>query len=95
MRHCPHCHQPTIPARHAYLGQLLSKPYTCPNCHSVLVRKFGILEMTIVAPLLALSVALAHWDAEPLGFVLFVVSLASLGGLCLWLHTIRYEVKSD
>jgi hypothetical protein len=52
---------------------------TCPNCDSVLVRKFGILEMTIVAPLLALSVALAYWDAEPLGFVLFVVSLASAG----------------
>jgi hypothetical protein len=96
MRHCPHCQQPTIPLWHAHLGKFFSKPLTCPNCHSVLVREFSLIrEVSLMVPLVVIMIALRYWDVKPLEFVLFIYGFAGLAGLCLWSHTVKYKVKTE
>lgn len=98
-RHCPHCHHPTIPLRHALLGQILSKPITCSHCGHTLVRVFDILELSLFVPMLVVIafVAYQHYPENPKDVVLgwFLYACAALSGICLWAHTIRYKVKTD
>jgi hypothetical protein len=98
MRHCPHCQQPTIPAWHAYLGSVFSKPITCPVCHSTPVRKIDMYDASFMLPMVIVEVFMFHrdyWDVTPPGLVWFMLGCSGLAGMCLWLHTIRYKVKTD
>lgn len=94
VRHCPHCHHPTIPAWHAHLGSLFSKPIICPNCRSRLVRVIGPPEAIAMIPMLALAVFLGHESdvSFPPVVIWFLSGGASLFGLCLWSHFVRYKV---
>jgi hypothetical protein len=95
MRHCPHCHHPTIPAWHAHLGSLFSKPIICPNCHSTLVRVIGPAEAVSTIPFLAVAVFLGYESdlSFPPAVIWFLSGGAALAGMCLWSHFIRYKVK--
>jgi hypothetical protein len=94
---CPHCHHPTNPAWHAHLGSLFSKPITCPNCQSTLVRVIGVAETVSMLPFLVVAVFLGYESDLnfPPVLIWFLMRGAGLAGMCLWSHFIRYKVKTD
>jgi hypothetical protein len=98
MRHCPHCQQPTIPAWHAWLGTAFSKPITCTNCASTLVRKIDMYDTSFMLPMMIVIVVMSHkdyLDTTPRDILWFMLACSGFAGICLWLHTIRYKVKTD
>jgi hypothetical protein len=97
MRHCPHCHHPTIPWWHAHLGSVFSKPIICTNCHSTLVRVIGLSEVIAMAPLVVIMVVLYYEDYPSMqdGLLWLLMTCGFFIGMCLWSHTVRYKVKPN
>ena len=97
-RSCPHCHQPTIPRWHAWLGSALTKPIVCNNCGATLVRVIDRWDTIVpLAPVVGilLFLYLSGWEpTEPM--IWLVAAVGGLLSICMWLHTIRYkEVKPE